>query len=267
MESTRLGGGKNRGFTLVELLVVIGVIALLISILIPALNKARRSANSAACLSNIRQWTTSWQMYCQDNRGRSLDYHYVVGERLWIARLAKYIPPRMDKVRLCPEAIQPIRTPAMGSDSPADVFRAWFVDTHAGSYGFNGFRYFDHNKVVSLLYPTVSFDKPSEAIPLSTSRYSSEGVVFSDAVWIDFWGRNSQAPSTNESDYSFPSTGTYVGIHRTAVDRHGKSINVAFGDGSARRIVIPELWTLRWNGSDKDPGRPDYRSKVPGQFR
>jgi len=58
---------SEAGFTLIELLIVIAIIALLMAILIPALNKAKEHGKRAACLNNLRQLTLAWMMYAQAN--------------------------------------------------------------------------------------------------------------------------------------------------------------------------------------------------------
>lgn len=61
---------RNSGFTLVELLVVISIIALLLSILLPALGKAKATAQQVTCLTHLRQQATALEMYADAHDGR-----------------------------------------------------------------------------------------------------------------------------------------------------------------------------------------------------
>ena len=65
----------RNAFTLVELLVVIGIIALLIGVLLPALNKARQSAVNVACMANLRSIGQGIQIYAAQNK-QSLPFGY-----------------------------------------------------------------------------------------------------------------------------------------------------------------------------------------------
>jgi len=77
---------KQKGFTLIELLVVIAIIALLMAILMPALERVKKQAKMVACQSNLKQWGLVWAMYTDENNSKFPDY---LGYD-WMHRVVEY---------------------------------------------------------------------------------------------------------------------------------------------------------------------------------
>ena len=93
---------KKEAFTLIELLVVVSIIALLVSILLPALGRAREAAKQAVCHGNLHQIGIIMEMYAGENNGRFVRHDYTDPDMQWPALLMPYLDSVPPDVYLCP---------------------------------------------------------------------------------------------------------------------------------------------------------------------
>ena len=261
---------RQRCFTLVELLVVIGIIALLVGILLPALNKARRAARTAACLSNVRQLTMSMIQYHIENKGYSPYYDKGTDEDgnaqkfqiNWMAQVVK--PSQLNSVRLCPDAREQNPLYASSGNQPGAAAYAWGPAGQAlqdpnsgqsltGSYAFNGYLLRKHHSGDST---KLFADGQAGALPAGPEHlwdYPPKGSTnvpcISDGLWPIAWPEDNKLPPP--SLYQPAGLGPNMDIKnnwtRVCMARHGIAVNVGFYDGHAQTVDLQDLWTYRWH--------------------
>ena len=243
----------RRGFTLIELLVVIAIIALLMAILMPALNRVKNQAQKISCQARLKQWGLIFKLYTDDHDGYFNNRDVTGG--LWMSALQSYY--KDDKqMLLCPTA-----TKLMAHNLDFGTFKAASLevagfDTYIFSYGINSWtnsveqdrdarwlewfwRNTQNNTTV------IPDSRQTEGKPVSTNTIP----VFGDATWYDAWPRHTDTPSQTMDAFFITNQGTSGEMNHFCIDRHGGFVNLLFMDWSARSVGLKELWTLKWHRS------------------
>jgi prepilin-type N-terminal cleavage/methylation domain-containing protein/prepilin-type processing-associated H-X9-DG protein len=267
---------KNRtgdiyGFTLIELLVVISITALLMSILIPALSRAREQVKSVMCQSNLKQWSISFDMFASDNNGKFMKgwdgMTITQVDDQWFNALKPYYEDVA--LRLCPRASKPTSVVNLGSETsvsvatwPSSEFEAWgaFPDPpgwavnagDCGSYGINAW-VCNPNKGTQI-YPTM------EQVRWRTNvvQKAYEVPLLFDSLWMEAWPEDTDPAPRYPADAWLQN---WAGMGRLCIVRHPGALNMLFLDYHIEKSSLRDLWWYKWHRQyvlDRPPVFPSW---------
>ena len=245
---------KRRGFTLIELLVVISIIAVLLGILMPALQRVRKQARGVYCLSSLKQIGLAMTTYAADNK----DYipRVMDSDTKWILVFLPYLGGktktlsdyRKVDVYQCPSF------PSTGigynkfpnKEQTIDyVINAWNMDNPGLSTSSGGNSVMGPTKISSIKSPGMKIymadNEDGEWRPVIRDQGD---MVLDNLYRLDVWNKSQLPASTIEE---FGEQG-----RRVAANRHGNfSCNNLFFDGHSEPLSREENTVKLWCGSTK----------------
>jgi prepilin-type processing-associated H-X9-DG protein len=236
---------------------VIAIIAILASMLLPALAQAKRKALATHCLSNLKQWGVAWVLYADDHNGRfSQGYNVGWARGEWVLSLQQYYHQK-PYLLLCPEAkrrrgpgaretLVPLDSPrAVEYGGPRSAYDFPMPDETLGrgkllvsSYGINNWVYDPPAGVSEIQGRLTKWNWRTFNVPQPT-----QAPVFADSMWRGGGPHHTGRPPRFNGEWA----GYDAEFHHFAMARHRQGINTLFFDGSARYSRARNLWRLLWH--------------------
>jgi len=262
LRAARLNGPRA-GFTLIELLVVIAILAILASLLLPALAASKLQAYQTQCRSNLKQLALAHTLYINDF---NKDFPYMDTEDFYYGWAGMLIPYASNSasVQICPCAPSKASPPPVTMPGTADkasvIQLTYTTNTLQFSYAFNGWFY-----TGGLHYNMAADYEAQHFASAGAVQSSSRTPIFADAMWPQTWPLSSDLPATNlyAGDTSMTDD-MYVMMMRLTIARHGSraasaaprnvpttqrlpgGIDMALFDGHVEYSPLENLWSYYW---------------------
>jgi len=227
----------RRGFTLIELLVVIAIIAILAAILFPVFAQAREKARGTACLSNMKQLGTSFQMYAQDYDENFPGIRF--GDNLGESWPWKVYPGSVDWTGVFTQGVQPYIKNKQILQCPSATENNRWSGTNGLSYCYNEYLY-NYNQG----YTKIS---AVSGVSVGAANVSIISECYTSGIYNDWEGEGPTLPNSTIVDglnriryhqYS-PWKSNHEGTNLTYVDGHSKYIP----KNAIRSFRMPSNWT------------------------